>query len=101
MGVNVNDLRRPWTVEDVMKGRIGRPFCVSVKEFRFDPDGNLVVRRQAPVRDGYPMFPPLSRWVFISLLPSGLNVAWDGVKWDLVKPIEKVDDDWIYIEKSF
>lgn len=101
MGVNVNDLRRPWTVEDVLKGRIGRSFYVSVKEFRSDPDGRLVVRRQAPVRDGYPMFPPPSRWVFVSLLPSGLNVARDGVKWDLVKPTEKVDDDWIYIEKSF
>ena len=99
--VNINDLRRPKTIEDVVKTRVNRLYYVSIKDFRHDRDGNLLVRRDANVRENYPFLPAPSRWVGISLFRTGLHVIRRDVNWDRVAPIEKPDDGWLRVADSY
>ena len=97
MGVNINDLRRTQTIGDVIRTGVSRLHYVSIKDFRFDQDGNLLVRRDASVREDYPFLPTPSHWVGISLFSVGLCVIRRNVKWNRVTPIEGPDDGWLRV----
>lgn len=101
MSVKINDLRRPWTVDDLLVTGIERLHYVSIKDFRFDIEGNLVVRRAAEIKEKPPVLSALSRWVAISNSRSGLSVIKRGVKWDLVSPIGEPDDGWVRVDRSY
>lgn len=101
MGVNINDLRRPWTIDDLVVTKVRGLHYASIKDFRFDPEGNLVVRRATEIKERAPLFSPLSHWVAISWVHGGLSVQRRRVKWDQVSPIGEPDEGWVRVERVY